>query len=52
MIQSYKITAVLDDVVVCMSGEIESKNGANEEVARLICEELKHKYKARVSVLS
>ena len=51
MIQSYKITAVLDDVDMCMGGEIETKSGANEAVARLMCEELMYKYKDRVSNL-
>ena len=51
MIQSYKITAVLDGVDMCMGGEIEAKNGADEVVARLICEELKRKYEYRAADL-
>ena len=51
MIQSYRITAVLDGVDMCMGGEIESKNGVDEVVARLICEELKYKYKYRATDL-
>ena len=51
MMQGYRITAVLDGVYMCMGGEIESKNGVDEVVARLMCEELKYKYKNRVSNL-
>ena len=51
MIQSYKINAVLDGVDMCMGGEIETKNGVDEVVARLMCEELKRKYEHRATDL-
>ena len=51
MMQSYRITAVLDGVDMCVGGEIETKNGVDEVVARLMCEELKRKYKYRATDL-
>lgn len=44
MIQNYEITASLNGEIHKMAGSIESKNGANENTAKIMCEELKARF--------
>ena len=44
MIQNYEITANLNGEIRKMAGSIESKNGVNENTAKIMCEELKSRF--------
>lgn len=51
MIQSYRITAFLDNVEMCLGGDIKTKNGVDKKIAELMCDDLKLKHKNRIENL-